>query len=67
MKLRKAKNLSELYLTCGTNDYFYQDHLHFCTELKNNNIPFSFEQWNAQHDFIYFNGENKKMITKYCL
>ena len=66
-KARKQNILPQIYLTCGTNDAFYKDHLHFCNELKNINIPFSFEQWNAQHDFIYFNEAIKKMITKYSL
>jgi len=66
-KAKKQNILPQIYLTCGTNDAFYKDHLHFCNELKNINIPFSFEQWNAQHDFIYFNEAIKKMITKYSL
>lgn len=66
-RIKKAKIFPELYLTCGTNDFFYQDHLQFCKELKNKNVPFSFEQWEAQHDFIYFDKAIQKMITKYSL
>ena len=66
-KAKEQNKLPQIYLTCGTNDAFYKAHLHFCSELKNRNIPFSFEQWNAQHDFIYFDEAIKKMITKYSL
>lgn len=64
---KNLKQFPQIYLTCGTNDFFYSDHIHFCNELKSKNIPFSFEQWNAQHDFIYFDEALKKMISKYKL
>lgn len=65
--LKNTKQLPKIYLTCGTNDFFYSDHLRFCKELKSKKIPFLFEQWNAQHDFIYFDEAIKKMILKYKL
>ena len=65
--VKKAKVFPQIYLTCGTNDFFYKDHLQFCEYLKNKNVPYSFEQWNAQHDFIYFDEAMKKMISKYSL
>ena len=65
--VKKAKLFPKIYLTCGINDYFYKDHLQFCEQLKSRNVPYSFEQWNAQHDFIYFDKAIQKMIAKYSL
>lgn len=59
--------LPELYLTCGTEDYFYQDHLRFCEQLRKADVPFTFEEWRAQHDFIYFNDALQKAIEQFGL
>lgn len=67
---KSAKNggiMPKLYLTCGTEDYFYRDHLRFCNELGAMGIEYDFEQWQAQHNFIYFNDALKKAIDKFSL
>lgn len=67
---KKAKAggiIPKLYLTCGTEDYFYRDHLRFWNELSKMNIAFEFEEWKARHDFIYFNDALKKAIDKFAL
>lgn len=59
--------MPKLYLTCGTEDYFYRDHLRFCQKLDTAGVEYEFEQWQAQHDFIYFNDALKKAIDKFSL
>ena len=66
-KARSGGWMPKLYLTCGTRDPFYQDHLRFCGELEKLPVDFTFEQWEAGHDFDYFNEALKKTIEKYSL
>ncbi len=59
--------IPKIYLTCGTQDYFYNDHLRFCKELDRIKVPYTFEEWKAQHDFIYFDDALKKAIHHFSL
>lgn len=59
--------LPQIYLTCGKQDMFYQDHIRFCKKLDQLHVSYEFEQWEAQHDFVYFNDALKKAISKYDL
>lgn len=67
IRLQKQKELPKLYLTCGTEDYFYRDHLTFCKELDLLQIDYTFEEWNARHDFLYFDEALKKAIHHFSL
>lgn len=67
---RQAKEsglLPELYLTCGTEDHFYPDHVKFGKLLDELGIAYTFEQWQAKHDLYYFNDALKKAIDKFRL
>ena len=67
IQLQKQKELPKLYLTCGTEDYFYRDHLAFCKELDSLKVDYTFEEWNARHDFLYFDEALKKAIRHFSL
>lgn len=62
-----AASLPRLYLTCGTEDYFYNDHLTLCAELEKLGIAFDFDSWSAKHDFLYFNEALRRTIEKFDL
>lgn len=59
--------MPKIYLTCGTQDNFYQDHLKFSGELRKLGVRFEFEKWDAAHDFEYFNEALKKTVRKFSL
>ena len=59
--------LPQLYLTCGTEDHFYPDHLRFCRQLDDMGIAYDFEAWQAKHDLYYFNDALKKAIDRFGL
>lgn len=59
--------LPELYLTCGDGDFFINDHLRFCGELDKEGVPYSFEHWDAQHNFVYFNEALRRAIEHFGL
>lgn len=60
---KKAGVLPRLYLTCGTEDPFYQDHLRLVGELERLGIAYSFEEWEAQHDLYYFNEAMRRAVS----
>lgn len=57
----------DLYLTCGTEDILYPDHLSFTKELSNRQIPYAFESWKGGHDYGYFSQALQKAITRFHL
>lgn len=59
--------LPELFLTCGTEDKFHPDHVKFCRVLDEIGIPYDFEEWPANHDFVCFNDALKKTIDRFGL
>lgn len=59
--------LPVLYLTCGTEDGFYSEHLRFCKALREADVPFVFEEWKAAHDFSCFDLALKKAIQHFQL
>lgn len=66
-KAAKGEYMPQFYLTCGTEDCFYNDHINFCRELEKRNIKYEFETWKARHNFIYFNDALKRAIDKFEL
>lgn len=56
-----------IYMACGTSDYFYADHIAFSKQLETLSLDFTFEQWQAQHDFTFFNDALKKVIDRFAL
>lgn len=66
-KIGQGVPMPRLYITCGTKDPFYQEHLSFCKELDHLSLPYEFEEWEAEHDFEYFNQALKKTIDKFSL
>ncbi len=57
----------ELYLTCGTEDGFYPEHLWFCGQLREAGVPFAFEEWQAQHNFACFDRALRQAIRRFGL
>lgn len=59
--------LPKLYLTCGTEDHFYDDHRRFREVLDGMAIPYTYEEWQERHDLAYFNDALKKAIHYFAL
>ena len=59
--------LPEIYMTCGTEDKFYPDHVRFTGILDEIGIDCTFEQWHAKHDFLCFDKALKRTVFKYGL
>ena len=65
--LKKNEQKPELFLTCGKDDFFYNDHISFCKVLNTLDIPHTFEELDGEHDFICFNEALKRAIEKFDL
>ena len=59
--------LPEIYMTCGTEDKFYPDHVSFAKALDEIVVPYEFDQWQAKHDFLCFDEALKRMVVKFKL
>ena len=59
--------LPKIYMTCGTEDKFYPDHVSFCKELDGIGVDYIFEQWQARHDFLCFDEALKRTVFKFGL
>ena len=67
-KAAKQKGiLPRIYMTCGTEDKFYPDHVDFTKALDEIGIDYTFEQWQARHDFLCFDEALKRAVFKYGL
>ena len=56
-----------IYITCGKNDPFYLHHARFDKEMKRLDLNFTYEEWQGQHDFPFFNLSLKKAIDRFGL
>lgn len=66
-RAKKSGLLPRLYLTCGTEDIFYRDHLTLCKVLDKMEIAYDFEDWQARHSMNCFDDALKKAICKFGL
>ena len=64
---RQKGILPKIYMTCGTEDKFYPDHVNFTKELDEIGIEYTFEDWKSGHDFFFFDESLKRAIFKYGL
>ncbi len=66
-RAKKQGVVPKLFLTCGTSDYFYQDYKRICQKFEALGVSFTAEEWEAQHDFPYFNDALKKAVERFGL
>ncbi|HOP75514.1 MAG TPA: alpha/beta hydrolase family protein [Bacillota bacterium] len=52
----------ELYLWCGTDDYFYPDNLRFKSHLAQLNLPFTYEEGPGDHQWEHWDRQLKRLI-----
>lgn len=48
------KNLPEILMTCGTEDFVYDVNCKYCRLLDELNIPYQFHQWKGGHDWKFW-------------
>ncbi|MGE0076459.1 MAG: alpha/beta hydrolase [Bacteroidales bacterium] len=54
-----------IYLTCGTEDYLYNDNKKFNNTLNNLGYNPVFEEWQGNHNWIFFDESLKRALKHY--
>jgi len=47
---------------CGYKDYLREFNVRFAKEMKNRDFDFTFEEWEGQHDWYFFNQALEKAL-----
>jgi S-formylglutathione hydrolase FrmB len=55
----------QIYMACGTEDFFYNSHNEFQKVMGNFNFEFTYESWQGDHDWFFFNDALKKAF-EFC-
>lgn len=54
--------LPHLYISCGTDDFIYEESQDFCQWLKDFDIPFTYEEWKGTHDWVFWEESMKRAL-----
>ena len=49
-------------MACGYKDYLREFNVRFAKEMKNRDFDFTFEEWEGQHDWYFFNQALEKAL-----
>ncbi|HCC34933.1 MAG TPA: esterase [Ruminococcaceae bacterium] len=60
-----AESCPELYITCGKQDFLYDGNKKFIKHLKRLGIPHTFEEWDAAHEWDFWDKSLKKAFTRF--
>lgn len=60
-KYKKPK----LYMACGTEDSFYTENTLFYQKLKEMSFDVTYDFWQGNHDFLFFDSALKKVIENF--
>lgn len=61
-KFNDTTLMPKLFLTCGTNDSFYNDNNRFYNILRDLGYNLTFEGWQGNHDWIFFDEALKRAL-----
>ena len=52
----------KFYVTCGTEDGLRKENLLFAKQVKNTSLDYTYEEWNGDHEWYFFNEALKKTL-----
>lgn len=55
--------LPEILMTCGTEDFVFNDNLRYCGHLDELDIPYQFYKWNGVHEWSFWDESIRKYIS----
>lgn len=64
---KKEPNQPRVFMACGTEDMFHEDHLRFKKEVECIGYSLVYEEWEGNHDFVFFNEALKRAIKHFEL
>lgn len=56
-----------IYTACGTEDNFREENLHFKEKMEKLDFDFTYEEWQGDHEWYFFDGALKKAMEKWFL
>ena len=69
LKLAKKasdSNLSpKIYMSIGNQDFLYEPNIEFSKEMKQLNLDYTFETWDGEHNWHFWNESLKCVLDKY--
>jgi len=60
--LEQGKDIPEIYLTCGTEDFLLEDNRKFVKFLQENNVKHTYTESMGAHDWVYWDKQIKKLM-----
>ena len=64
-KCEEKKQKPQIYMACGTEDSFYKENTIFYEKLKELSFDVTYESWEGNHDFLFFDTALKKAIENF--
>ena len=65
LKVKAENKLPRIYLTCGKDDAFMEEHELFTGALDKMGIPYEFDKLEGAHEFQCFNEALKRAIARF--
>ena len=60
--VEKSKYNPKIYMACGYDDYLYEDNKMFQEKMKELKLDFTYEEWEGEHDWFFFDEALEKSI-----
>ena len=61
-KAEKQKEKPRIYMACGYGDYLRDSNVRFADEMKKRDFDFTFEEWEGEHGWYFFDQALKKAL-----
>lgn len=64
-RIEKEDIKPKIYSTCGKSDFLYYYNYKFKEEMKNKDFDFTYEEWDGEHNWDFFNESLRKALEKF--
>jgi putative tributyrin esterase len=54
-----------IHMTCGTEDFLYGDNIRFRKEMEGLDFEYSYDEWEGDHNWYFWDESLKRMLDKY--
>lgn len=58
----EGRQIPRLYISCGTEDFIYEESTEFCKALRELEIPHTYEEWKGKHDWLFWEESMKRVL-----
>lgn len=54
-----------IHTTCGTEDFLYGDNVNFSKEMRSLDFEYTYDEWEGDHNWYFWDESLKRMLDKY--